>query len=243
LWKKANNQIPEDFLNKHVTGKHWLIGTVIGLSIFVGWYFGLYRTPTDANQGEVYRIIYVHVPSAMTAFFTSAILFIASLWGLKSKKEEPMQYAKATAEVGLIFTILCLATGSIWGRPTWGTWWTWDARLTTTLLLAILYCGYLLLYASMPAGPGRRKVCAVLGVLICANVPIIYKSVTWWRTLHQGTDIVDNRGSNMDSTMFTVLLANMAIMLCWSLWLIFIRAKLLKEQDEIEAASIGQAIN
>ncbi len=228
-------------MSKQISGKHWLVGATLGGLVLVGWYLGMFKAPIDANQGTVYRIIYIHVPSAMTAFFTSAVLFITSLWALRSKRDAPMQWSKATAEVGLIFTILCLVTGSIWGRPTWGTWWTWDARLTTTLLLAILYAGYLLLYAAMPSGPGRRKVCAVLGVLICANVPIIYKSVSWWRTLHQGTDIVDNRGANMDSTMLSILLANMAFMLLWSLWLIYTRSKLLGEHDELEAISLAQA--
>lgn len=229
-------------MTEYIKGKHWIIGAIIGVAVFIGWYFGLYRTPVDANQGPVYRILYLHVPSAFTAFFTSAILFVTSIWGLKSKSETPMQWSKATAEVGLIFTVLCLATGSIWGRPTWGTWWTWDARLTSTLLLGLLYSGFLLLFAAMSPGPSRKKACAVLGILICANVPIIYKSVTWWRTLHQGTDIVDNRGANMDSTMFTVLMFNMALMLLWSIWLIYIRSKLLKEQDELEAYSLNQAV-
>jgi heme exporter protein C len=227
-------------LDPVISGKQWLVGAFLGVLVIAGWYFGLFRTPVDANQGEVYRIIYLHVPAAFAAFASAFGLFAFSLWGLKSKSESPMRWSKGCAEVGLILTILTLATGSIWGRPTWGTWWTWDARLTTTLLLAILYAGYLLLLASMPSGAGRRKVAAVLGLLISADVPVIYKSVTWWRTLHQGTDIVDNRGANMDGSMLTILLVNLGFLLLFSAWLIYMRAQVLEEQDGIEAASFNQ---
>jgi heme exporter protein C len=151
-----------------------------------------------------------------------------------------MAWSKATAEVGLLFTILTLATGSIWGRPTWGTWWTWDARLTTTFLLALLYAGYLLLYAAMPPGPSRIRVCAVLGILIFADVPIIYKSVTWWRTLHQPPSMIREGGSTMEPEILWTLVAGMVVMAMYAAWLVRLRSRNILLAEQLEAASFEQ---
>ncbi len=180
-----------------------IVATIL---LLISWYAGLVVAPTEEAMGDVYRIIYLHVPSAFAAFVVAAILFGFSIWGLKSSSETPVRWMKSCAEVGLICTVICLATGSIWGRPTWGTWWTWDARLTTTFILGLLYAGFLLLHNTMAAGPGRNRAMAVLGILILVDVPIIYKSVAWWRTLHQPTDIIDRRGENMDPTILKILL-------------------------------------
>ena len=162
--------------------KHLFAGLIVFTLLAISWIWGLKFAPEEEHMGEVYRIIYLHVPVAFTAFFSSFVLLVVSVWALFKKNSPAGLIAKASAEVGLIFTILTLATGSIWGRPTWGVWWDWDARLTTTLILALLYCGYLILYSSISAGPQRNKICAALGILIAADVPVIYKSVSWWRT-------------------------------------------------------------
>lgn len=215
-----------------------LLGLFCFLVMFTGWTWGLFYSPTDIHMGEIYRIIYVHVPAAMTAFLSSLILFLASIISLRGNGEKALRWGKATAEVGLIFTVLTLATGSIWGYPTWGTWWTWDARLTTTLILALLYCGYLLLLSSMHPGPQRARVAAVCGILIFVDVPIIYKSVTWWRTLHQPPSLLRSGGSTMSPEMLTPLVIAIVGCMLVSLWLILSRTDALRLKDEADALSM-----
>lgn len=218
----------------------FLIGVVMLLLVAATWSAGFLYAPTDANQGEVYRIIFLHVPSAITAFASSLVLCIFCVLALRKRSEALLTWARATAEVGTLFTILTLITGSVWGRPTWGVWWTWDARLTTTLLLAILYSGFLLLYANMTPGPERVRGCAVLGILIFADVPIIYKSVSWWRTLHQPPSIIREGGSTMAPEILTTLLLCMAAMFAVAFWLGRQRGINLRLRDELEKATFDQ---
>jgi heme exporter protein C len=205
----------------------------------VQWLFAWYWVPVDDAQGEVYRIIYLHVPAAFAAFTSAFVLAIASIMALRSKGGSNLDLSKAATEVGLIFTILTLATGSIWGKPTWGTWWTWDARLTTTFLLALMYGGWLLLHNAIPEGPSRVRSCSILGLMIAVDVPIIYKSVTWWRTLHQPQTILRRGGSTMDGDMLSVLLAGIGIMVIVCISMIFVRQKNIGLERELEQRSLG----
>lgn len=215
------------------------LGLLAALFAGVCWFYGLNLAPTDALQGEVYRILYFHVPAAFTAFLFSALLAVFSVWTLFKRSPSGALWANATAEVGLIFTIITLMTGSIWGRPTWGVWWEWDARLTTTLILALLYAGYLMFTNSMAPGPTRDRMAAALGVIIAVDVPIIYKSVTWWRTLHQPPSLGRPGGSTMDPEMVRVL------MFCWlamtfvSIWMLWTRSTNLRLKQRIEEHSHG----
>lgn len=220
--------------------KSLYVGLFLTILIFLQWSAGMFLAPVDAMQGQVYRIIFIHVPAAFAAFFTAFMLFIYSVIALKSKNESYQQMCKATAEVGLIFTAITLLTGSIWGRPTWGVWWTWDARLTTTLLLAILYAGYLLLYSSLEPGPGRTKACAILGILISADVPVIYQSVNWWRTLHQPQSMLRKGGATMDPLILWTVVAGIIILILFSIWLILQRKTNIALQDELETKSFQQ---
>jgi heme exporter protein C len=208
--------------------------------VLATWLAAFFYAPTDANQGEIYRIMFLHVPSAVTAFSASALLAVFCVLALRKRSESVLTWGRAAAEVGFVFTLLTLITGSVWGRPTWGVWWTWDARLTTTLLLAILYAAFLLLYANMQPGPERVRGCAVLGILIAVDVPIIYKSVNWWRTLHQPQSLIREGGSTMAPEIVTVLLAAMAAMLVAALWLVRQRGLNLKLKDELERATFEQ---
>ncbi|SMF29608.1 cytochrome c biogenesis protein CcsA [Pseudobacteriovorax antillogorgiicola] len=220
--------------------KHLIAGIGVFALLAVSWVWALKFTPPEEHMGEVYRIIYLHVPSAFAAFFSSFVLLVVSIWALVKKQSGAPLVAKASAEVGLIFTILTLATGSIWGRPTWGVWWDWDARLTTTLILALLYCGYLILYSSLHPGPQRNKICAALGILIAADVPIIYKSVTWWRTLHQPPTIMRRGDSTMAPEMLSALLFALAVMILVGGFLVYQRYKNLMISEELERLSYEQ---
>lgn len=224
----------------HSDKRGFLAGVVSILLVFACWAAAFLYAPTDANQGEVYRIMFFHVPCAVTAFASSAALFILSVLALKKRSESMLTWARAAAEVGALYTVLTLVTGSVWGRPTWGVWWTWDPRLTTTLLLAVLYSGYLLLYANMSPGPERVRGCAVLGILIFVDVPIIYKSVTWWRTLHQPPSILREGGSTMAPDILATLLTSMAIMILYAVWLGYQRGINLRLKDELEKATFDQ---
>jgi len=223
----------------HFSAKSRLSGIVLGIALGVLWLWALAIAPAERHQGEVYRIIYLHVPSAFAAFASSVVLLFYSVAGIRTRKPELLHWQKACAEVGLMFTVITLATGSIWGKPTWGTWWTWDARLTTTFLLALLYAAWLLLHASLSPGPGRVATCSVLGILIFADVPIIYKSVTWWRTLHQPQSILRAGESTMSGDILVPLLAGVVVTCGTGIWLMAQRAVNLKLRDDLESSSFG----
>lgn len=164
----------------------WAIA-LLGLTVTI-WMAFLYA-PTDAVQGPPQRIFYFHVPIAwvgMVAFIVMAVAGVAYLW----QKDERWDWvARAAAEIGMVFISLALITGSIWGRTTWGTWWTWDARLTTTLILWFIYIGYLMLRSYMGRTPASARAGAVMSIICVIDVPIIYESVNWWRTLHPTAEV------------------------------------------------------
>ncbi len=213
-----------------------LVATIIAM--IVQWLLAWFWVPVDDAQGDVYRIIYLHVPAAFAAFTSAFVLAVASILALRSPNSSKLDLSKAATEVGLVFTILTLATGSIWGKPTWGTWWTWDARLTTTFLLALMYGGWLLLHNAIPEGPSRVRSCSILGLMIAVDVPIIYKSVTWWRTLHQPQTILRSGGSTMDGDMLALLLSGIAIMVIVCLSMIFVRRQNIRLQESLEEKSL-----
>ena len=200
-----------------------ILGLLLFFVVLSTWGVALFILPIDIHQGEVYRIIYLHVPCAFSAFMCSFLLCLFSLISLFKQNHNALMYAKSCCEVGLLFTLLTLTTGSIWGHPTWGTWWTWDARLTTTFLLAILFAGYLVLWSATDDIVLRNKACSILGVLIFADVPIIYLSVNWWRTLHQPPSLFSQQGSVMSSVIKQHLLWSLFAMVLFSLWLVWQR--------------------
>lgn len=211
------------------------LGLTLLFTLFIFWSYVLFSTQVDVHQGVVYKILYIHVPSAFCAFFSSFVLFIFSLLLLFKRKLSYLPYAKATADIGLAFTLLTLVTGSIWGKPTWGTWWTWDARLTTTFLLGVLYGAYQILWQMAEIPAKRAKLCSVVGVLIFADIPIIYKSVTWWRTLHQPPSLMSSSSeSTMSSAIYWPLMFGVLLSLFFSLWLIWKRADNLRLEEAIE---------
>lgn len=211
-----------------------LFGAGAAMLLLLAWFWALRLAPPEQHQGEVYRIVYLHVPAAFTAFISAGLLMIFSLWTLFKRNANAALWAKGTAEIGLLYTVITLATGSIWGRPTWGVWWEWDARLTTTLILALLYAGYLIFHSSMNPGPQRDRIAAALGIIIALDVPIIYQSVNWWRTLHQPQSIVRAGGSTMPPEMLSVLFFGFVASLLMASWLLYLRFGNLRLQQLLE---------
>jgi heme exporter protein C len=162
----------------------WILGTLsfIGMMVSI-WMIFLYA-PTDAVQGQPQRIFYFHVPMAWLGMLGFVVVTAAGIGYLVKKDERWDWVARASAELGAVFITLALITGSIWGKTTWGTWWTWDARLTTTLILWFIYIGYLMLRSYMGRTHASARAGAVLAIIGLIDVPIIYESVNWWRTLH-----------------------------------------------------------
>ena len=178
------------------------------LGIGVGLGLGLFVAPPDAQQGEAYRILYLHVPAAWIAMVCYGAMAFWALWGLAWRTRLAFVLMRALAPTGALFAVLTLLTGALWGRPTWGTWWVWDARLTSALLLALLYIGFIALTSAVdsPDDPRRGDHAGALLALIGAlNLPVLYFSVTWWNTLHQGASI-STRGSAIAPEMLAALL-------------------------------------
>jgi heme exporter protein C len=183
------------------------LGLVALLTVLVGLYLAFLYAPADALQGDVQRIMYIHVPAAWVAFFAFFVVFVSSLVYLWKRLPEADRLAYASAEIGVLFTGLTLIDGSIWGRPTWGIWWTWDARLTTTAILFVIYVGYLMLRSFVEEPDRRARLAALVGIVGFIDVPIIYMSVLWFRTLHQPPSI-QRGGASMPDTMLFTLLVN-----------------------------------
>lgn len=166
----------------------WLLWPAVVL-LLIGAYGGLVLAPADYLQGEGFRIIYVHVPSAFLSMFTYTLMAVASGIGLIWRMKLAFCVAAATAPVGAAFTLLALVTGAIWGQPMWGSWWEWDPRLTSELILLFLFLGYIFLRQALRETRQADRASAILAVVGVVNVPIIHYSVEWWTSIHQGPSI------------------------------------------------------
>ncbi len=171
-----------------------------------GLWVGFFVAPTDAQQGEAYRIIFVHVPAAWMSMFLYVIMAFWAGVGLAFNTRLSAMMAHAIAPTGAMFTFLALWSGALWGRPTWGAYWVWDARLTSELVLFFLYLGYMALNAAIDDPRRADRAAAVLALVGVVNVPIIYFSVQWWNTLHQGASVSLTRAPSMAMTMLTGML-------------------------------------
>lgn len=199
--------------------------------LIVAQYWGLVKTPPDRMMGDVYRILFVHVPAAWMALLMYFFSFVASIGYLVRRTARWDHVALSAAEIGVAMTALALTLGSIWGKPTWGVWWTWDPRLTTTALLFVMYAGYLILRRMIEDPDRRAKLCASVGCLIFCNVPIVYLSVKWWRSLHQ----VQSSPQTMAPEMVTALRLNACAMLAICLLFLIVRVRLAKRVAALEA--------
>ena len=172
----------------------------------IGLYIGFFVAPTDAQQGEVYRIIFIHVPAAWMSMFIYIVMAFWAAMGLVYNTRLSAMMASALAPTGALFTFVALWTGAIWGKPTWGTWWVWDARLTSELILLFLYFGFMALHAAFEDVRRGDRAAAVLALVGAVNVPVIYWSVKWWNTLHQGASVSLTSAPSMAATMLIGML-------------------------------------
>jgi len=175
---------------------------VLALALFaIGLPWGLIYSPADYQQGETVRIMYVHVPAAWWSMGIYAFMGVASLIGLVWRHALADVAARAAAPIGAVFAGLCLVTGSLWGAPTWGTWWEWDGRMTSMLVLFVIYLGYIALWSSIDGEEKGARLAAILCLAGLVNLPIIKFSVDWWSTLHQPASIMRSGGSSIDPSM------------------------------------------
>lgn len=207
---------------------------VAAVTLVVAGFVGAMLAPRDALQGDLQRLMYVHVPAAWLAYLAFAVTLVASVAWLRSRRDRWDQLAVAAVEVGVFFTGLALATGSIWGKPVWGVWWTWDARLVTTALLFLVYLGYLSLRRSIDDPRRRADRAAVLGIVAFVQVPIVHFSVVWWRTLHQPATVLQPDHPPIDHRMLAVLLLNVAAYTAVFAALARRRHELARLEDDLE---------
>jgi heme exporter protein C len=213
----------------------WLMAVALLLAA-AGFYVGFFVAPTDAQQGEAYRIIFVHVPAAwMSMVVYLAMAFWAGI-GLVFNARLASVLALALAPTGALMTFLALWTGALWGKPTWGAWWVWDARLTSELILLFLYLGYMSLHAAIEDPRRADRAAAVLALVGAVNVPIIYFSVKWWNTLHQGASVSLTRAPSMATTMLTGMLLMALAFWAYCIAVALMRTRLLLLERERDAA-------
>lgn len=217
----------------------WLAGATV-LLISAGLYLALVASPPDYQQGESVRIMYVHVPAAWMAMFCYAALAGASAIGLIWKHPVADLAAKATAPIGASFTFLALVTGSLWGKPMWGTWWVWDARLTSVLILFFLYLGYMALQSAFDDPARGARAAAIMALVGFVNVPIIKFSVDWWYTLHQPASVFRAGGPSIDASMLWPLGLMAAGFTTYYLYVVLVRLRAELVAGKIRALRLRQ---
>lgn len=198
-------------------------GAAAAILCLAGLYISFFVAPTDAQQGDAYRIIFIHVPAAWMSMFLYVVMAFWAGAGLVFNTRLSGMMASAIAPSGALMTFIALWTGALWGKPTWGTWWVWDARLTSELILLFLYFGFMALQAAIDDPRRADKAGAVLALTGVVNIPIIYFSVQWWNTLHQGSSVSLKSAPTMAATMFTGM-----IVMALGFWMYSIATTLLR---------------
>jgi heme exporter protein C len=184
----------------------WLALVALAAGVVVGFAIA----PREVTQGNVQRIMYLHVPSVWVAYLAFGVVAVGSIVYLWRRAAGADRLARASAEAGVLFTGITIASGAIWGKPTWGTWWTWDARLTSVAVLFVLYVGYLLLRAMVDDDERGARYAAVLGIVAALDIPLVHFSVYWWRTLHQPPSLVRPGAPTLPPEILVALLVNFA---------------------------------
>jgi heme exporter protein C len=221
----------------------WLAGVTVVL-MGAGLYLSFFVAPADYQQGETVRIMYIHVPSAWLAMFCYTLIAVSSIGSLIWRHPLADVSAKAAAPIGAAFTLLALVTGSLWGKPMWGTYWVWDARLTSVLILFFLYLGLIAVWQSFEEPSRAGRAAAILAIVGFVNIPIIKFSVDWWNTLHQPASVMRIGGPTIAPSLLWPLLIMALGFTCLFLWLHFkaMRAEILKRRVETMIVTrVGQA--
>jgi heme exporter protein C len=219
------------------------LGVFALITIALGLYWALIQAPRDALQGDVQRIMYLHLPSILTAYLSFFLVFIGSCLYLWKREKRDDNLAHSAAELGVLFTALTIIEGSIWGKPTWGVWWTWDARLTLTAILLLIYSGYLMLRSLIEDEDRAALSAAILGIIGFLDIPLIHMSVYWWRTLHQPPSILRPDKlpwENVHPAMLTALAINFVGFLLLYFYLLSLRLRLGEVRSEIKARRLNQ---
>jgi heme exporter protein C len=225
---------------KRGSGK--ILGALALVFILAGLYFALIEAPPDANQGDVQRIMYIHIPSILTAYLSFFIVFVGSCLYLWKRERRDDILARSAAEVGVLFTALTIVEGSIWGKPTWGVWWTWDARLTLTAILLMIFAGYMMLRSLIEDEDRAAVSAAVVGIIGFLDIPLIHMSVYWWRTLHQPPSILRPDKApweNVHPAMLIALAINFAAFLLLYFYLLSLRIRVGETEERVKREMLG----
>ncbi|MFA7269213.1 MAG: heme ABC transporter permease CcmC [Sterolibacterium sp.] len=217
----------------------WALAAIFCIA---GLWVGFFVAPTDATQGEAYRIIFIHVPASWMSMFLYIVMAFWAGIGLSLNTRLSSMMASSIAPTGALFAFLSLWTGSLWGKPMWGTWWVWDARLTSELILLFLYLGFMALQAAIDEPRRADKSGAILALVGVVNVPIIYFSVKWWNTLHQGASISMNKAPTMAVTMLWGMLLMALAFWMYSIAVALQRARAIMLEREMHTDWVKYAV-
>jgi heme exporter protein C len=209
-----------------------VLGWLAALGVAAGVAMGFGVAPREVTQGNVQRIMYLHVPAVWVAYLAFIVGFVASVVYLARRREAADQLAHSACEVGTVFLGVNIATGAIWGKPTWGTWWTWDARLTSVAVVFVMFLAYLLLRQAVEDRERGARYAAVLGIIAALNIPLVHFSVYWWRTLHQPPSLIKPGSSAMSPVILAALLVNFAALALLGAYFIARRARVLAAEAE-----------
>jgi heme exporter protein C len=217
----------------------WLWAATVLLAA-AGLYIGFFVAPTDATQGDSYRIIFIHVPAAWMSMVLYLVMAFWAAIGWAFNARLASMLARSIAPTGAMFTFVALWTGAFWGKPTWGAWWVWDARLTSELILLFLYLGYMALVTAIDDTRRADQAGALVAVVGAVNVPIIYFSVKWWNTLHQGASVSMNAAPKMASTMLTSMLLMTLAFWAYAFAVVFTRTRAIVIERERDTAWVSE---
>lgn len=218
------------------------LGVVTALALLLGLGMAFFYAPREQVQGDAQRIFYFHVPLAWVAYLAFFLVLVGSVGYLWRRRIFWDRLAQASAEVGLVLTTLVLITGSIWGKTIWGTWWSWDPRLTTTLVLWFIYLGYGMVRQFTSQPERARRMCAVLGIIGFIDVPIVNQSVVWWRSLHPEPIVLNARGPQLPGEMLVTLFVNLAAFTLLYAYLLATRLRVARLEDAVTAQKLQAAL-
>ena len=212
-----------------------MLGWIAALALGAGLVMAFGVAPREITQGNVQRIMYLHVPTVLVAYLAFAVVLVASIVYLWRRDPAADRLAHASAEIGVIFTGITIAAGAIWGKPTWGTWWTWDARLTSVAILFVMYLGYLLLRGMIEDGERAARYAAVLGIIAALDIPLVHFSVYWWRTLHQPPSLLRPGPASVPRAIVLALVVNLVAFALLYAYFLVKRVGVLRREEEAAA--------